>query len=370
MIKVLIWGATDTVGGVETVLWNYVSHIPTNQIQFDFINTYEDISIGDKVRKRGSRVYALPNRKKHFLAYRKALKNFMAAHAKEYSVVWLNDCMFGNIDILKLAKKHGICRRIIHAHNSLNMGGGVSRLIRHKLNSWLLRFYVTDYWACSELAGNWSYSKDVVKSGRIKVVPNAVEVEKFTVQEEIRHKIRVFLEVDDKIVFGHVGRFHFQKNHLFLIDVFNEIQKLMDNAIMILIGSGEEEPVVKQRVSEYGLEQSVKFLGTRKDTNELYQAMDAFLLPSLFEGLPVVMVEAQASGLPCFVADNITKESDISGNVRFYSLSMEPKQWAESIVEEMEHFTRKDVRETITGNGYNIDRTAKDMLSDLKGEKK
>lgn len=367
MIKILIWGATDTVGGVEAVLWNYVSQIPTDQIQFDFINTYEDISIGDKVRERGSQVFALPNRKKHLLAYRKALKSFMAAHAKEYSAVWLNDCMFGNIDILRLAKKYGIRRRIVHAHNSLNMGGGVSRLIRHKVNSWLLRFYVTDYWACSELAAEWSYPKDIVKTGRIRVIPNAVDVDRFSVQEEIRHKVRTSLNAEDKFIFGHVGRFHFQKNHLFLIDVFNEIQKLMDNAILILIGSGEDEDAVKQRVSEYGLDRSVKFLGTRKDTNELYQAMDAFLLPSLFEGLPVVMVEAQASGLPCFVADNITKESDISGNVRFYPLSMGPKQWAERIVEELGCFSRKDVRKTITENGYNIERTAKDLLSELKG---
>lgn len=367
MIKILIWGATDTVGGVEAVLWNYVSHIPTNQIQFDFINTYEDISIGDKVRERGSQVFALPNRKKHLFAYRKALNNFMNAHAKEYSAVWLNDCMFGNIDILKLAKKYGIHRRIIHAHNSLNMGGGASRLIRHKVNSWLLRFYVTDYWACSELAADWSYPKDIIKKGRIKVIPNAVDVDRFSVQEEIRCKIRTSLKAEDKFIFGHVGRFHFQKNHLFLIDVFNEIQKLMDNAILILIGSGEDESAVRQRVSEYGLERSVKFLGTRKDANELYQAMDAFLLPSLFEGLPVVMVEAQAAGLPCFVADTITKEADISGNVRFYPLSMGSKKWAENIVDELGHFSRKDIRETITEKGYNIERTAKNLLSELKG---
>jgi glycosyltransferase involved in cell wall biosynthesis len=368
MIKVLIWGATDTVGGVEAVLWNYVSHIPTDQIQFDFINTYEDISIGDKVRERGSCVFGLPNRKKHLFAYRKALKKFMCDHAKEYSVVWLNDCMFGNIDILKQAQKYGIQRRIAHAHNSLNMGGGLSRLVRHKINSWLLRFYVTDYWACSEIAGNWSYPKNIVKSGRVKVIPNAVDVDRFVLQEEIRQKIRISLKAEDKFIFGHVGRFHFQKNHLFLIDVFREIHKLMDNALLLLIGEGEDEPIVRQRVAEYGLEQSVIFLGTRTDTNELYQAMDAFVLPSIFEGLPVVMVEAQASGLPCFVADTITKESDISGNVRFYSLSMKPKQWAENILGELEHFSRKDIRNTISEKGYNIDKRAKELLSELKGE--
>lgn len=365
MKKVLIWGATDTVGGIEAVLWNYVSHIPTEQIQFDFINTYETISIGDKVCARGSVVYSLPSRKKHLFAYKKAIAAFMREHASEYDAVWLNDCMFGNIDILKLARKYGVKRRIIHAHNSLNMGGGISRLIRHKLNAWLLRFYVTDYWACSELAGGWSYPKDIVGAGLVKVIPNAIDIDAFSTKEPIRNKHRKELCVDDQLVFGHVGRFHFQKNHLFLIDIFREIHKLNSNSVLLLIGSGEDEGKVRARVAEFGLEQAVRFLGTRKDTNELYQAMDAFLLPSLFEGLPVVMIEAESAGLPCFVADTITKESDISGNVHFIPLSMEPAAWAKYILDNMEKFVRRDVKDEIRKNGYAIEDAAVKLLTKL-----
>lgn len=367
MIKVLVWGATDTVGGVEAVLWNYVSHISTDDIQFDFINTYEDISIGEKVRSRGSKVFSLPNRKKDYIGYKNGIKKFMREHASEYYAVWLNDCMFGNIDILKLATKYGVERRIIHAHNSLNMGGGTSRLIRHKINSWLLRFYVTDYWACSNLAGNWSYPKDIVDAGRVKVIPNAVDVDAFSVKKDIRQKQRETLGLSEKLVFGHVGRFHFQKNHLFLIDVFNQIYRLRPDSVLLLIGSGEDEEKVHERVNEYGIGEAVHFLEIRKDTNELYQAMDAFLLPSLFEGLPVVMVEAQASGLPCFVADTITKEADISGNVEFYSLNQDASIWAENIIKSIEVFERKDVKKVITDRGYSIDAAANALICELGG---
>lgn len=367
MIKVLVWGATNTVGGVEAVLLNYVSHIPTNCIQFDFINTYEDISIGDKVRARGSKVYSLPNRRENILAYKKEIRKFMIEHASEYQAVWLNDCMFGNIDILKLAKRYGIKRRIIHAHNSLNMGGGISRLIRHKINSWLLRFYVTDYWACSMLAGKWSYPTAVVNSGKIKVIPNAVDVSLFAVNDAIRNKHRELLGVSDKIVFGHVGRFHFQKNHMFLIDLFYQIHQKRQDTVLVLIGTGEDEEKVRNKVNEYGIQNCVQFLGIRKDTNELYQAMDAFLLPSLFEGLPVVLVEAQASGLPCYVADTITKESDISENVKFYSLECSPEVWATEILESFQTFERKDVKKKIAESGYSIENTAHDLLKELGG---
>lgn len=367
MIKILVWGATDTVGGVEAVLWNYVSHIPTNCIQFDFINTYEDISIGDEVRARGSKVFSLPNRRENIFKYKKELKKFMIEHASEYQAVWLNDCMFGNIDILKLAKKYGIERRIIHAHNSLNMGGGISRLIRHKINSWLLRFYVTDYWACSMLAGKWSYPQEIFDSGRLKVIPNAVDVSLFSVNDTVRHKHRQLLGVSDKIVFGHVGRFHFQKNHMFLIDLFYQIHQKRQDTVLVLIGSGEDEEKVRSKVNDYGIQNCVLFLGIRKDTNELYQAMDAFLLPSLFEGLPVVLVEAQASGLPCYVADTITKESDISGNVKFYSLEHGAEVWAMDILESFQNFKRKEIKKIITEKGYSIENAANDLMIELGG---
>ena len=354
MKKVLVWGATDTVGGVEAVLWNYISNIPTDLVRFDFINTYSHISIEDKVKERGSKVISLPNRKSNILQYKKEIRRFMKQHAAEYDAVWLNDCMFGNIDILKLAKKYHIKRRVIHAHNSLNMGGGFSRLIRHKINSYLLRFYVTDYWACSQLAAEWSYPKDINKKGKVNIIPNAVDIRNFRVDKNVRIKYRTELGIEGKVVFGHVGRFHYQKNHLFLIDVFSCIHKLIPDSVLILIGTGEDEEKTRKQVKKYEIENSVKFLGQRFDTAQLYQAMDAFLLPSLFEGLPVVMVEAQAAGLPCFVSDTITRESDISGNVAFISLKESKEDWAKKIVAYMNSFIRRDVSDIIQKNGYSI----------------
>lgn len=367
MKKILVWGATDTVGGVEAVLWNYISNIPIDIIQFDFINTYTHISIEDKLKERGSKIISLPNRKHNIFQYKSKFKKFMRLHATEYDAVWLNDCMFGNIDILKLAKRYHIKRRIVHAHNSLNMGGGISRLIRHKINTHLLRFYVTDYWACSKQAAKWSYPKRVNDYGMVKVIPNAVDIDKFRVKESVRRTYRIQLGIDDKIVFGHVGRFHYQKNHSFLIDVFMCLHRLLPNAVLLLVGTGEEQEKIKEQVANYKLGESVFFLGQRLDAAQLYQAMDAFILPSLFEGLPVVMVEAQASGLPCFVADSITTEADISGNVDFIPLSLEKEIWAREIKEYMSTFVRRDVSEIIKKNGYSIHEAALNLIDVFYG---
>ncbi len=361
MKKVLIWGATDTVGGVEIVLWNYVSNIHPSIIQFDFINTYKEISIGSQVIKLGSQVISLPNRRSSLLNYKRAINKFMRIHAHEYDAVWLNDCMFGNIDILKLAKKYHIPTRIIHAHNSLNMGGGKSRLLRHKINSYLLKFYVTDYWACSKLAGLWSYPKSIQKSGVLKIIPNAIETKRFSFNNKVRIQYREDLGVSNKVVFGHVGRFHFQKNHMFLIDIFSEILKIIPNTVLWLVGNGEDEEKIKVRIEEYGISEFVTFMGIREDVPDLLQAMDAFILPSFFEGLPVVLVEAQAAGLPCFVSDNITKESDITKNVEYYSLNLTKKDWANRIAAYMKIFERKDVTDLISKNGYSIVEAAKQV---------
>lgn len=364
MIKILIWGATDVVGGVEMVLLNYISNISIEDIQFDFINTYDEISIGDSVTKRGGRIISLPNRKRNYFKYIKELNSFMKDHASEYTCVWLNDCMFGNIDILKLAKKYGIKRRIIHAHNSLNMGGGVSRLIRHKVNSYRLKNYATDYWACSMLAAQWSYTKSTIRSEKINVVPNAVDLGKFGFNTRTRNRYREELGLKGNVVFGHVGRFHYQKNHRFLIQIFSEILKIVPNAKLLLIGDGEDKESIIKLVKELNICDSVVFLGIRNDVAHLFQAMDAFLLPSLFEGLPVVMVEAQASSLPCYVADTITQESDISGNVRYYSLGETACQWAKNICMDLESFIREDVSPIVKNNGYSI----KDAAEKLKAE--
>lgn len=369
MKKILIWGATDTLGGVEAVLWNYTSNISNEDFQFDFINTYEHISIEKDVRRRGGKVFSLPNRRKNVVAYKKSINEFMFLHANEYDVVWLNDCMFGNIDILKLAKKYNIQKRIIHAHNSLNMGGGISRLIRHKINAWRLRFYVTDYWACSRLAADWSYPNDINKSGKVKIIPNAVDLNRYKLRQDLREKYRRTLHINNEMVFGHVGRFHFQKNHIFLIDIFSCIHNLVPNSKLLLVGTGEEEEKIRQRVLQYSLNDCVLFLGERKDVPELYQAMDAFLLPSLFEGLPVVMVEAQAGGLPCFVSDTITRESDISGNVEFIPLEAGKEFWAKTIIEYMNGFNRIDTCKKIKRNGYSIDCAAEKLVLELGGVK-
>ncbi len=208
--------------------------------------------------------------------------------------------------------------------------------------------------ACSTEAGIYLFGK----KRKFEFIPNAIDLEKFEYNEQTRKEIRKELDLEGKLVIGNVGRFNLQKNHSFLLDIFNEIVKKNKDSILLLIGTGELEENIKQKIKELKLEKRVKLLGVRKDVNKLYQAMDIFLMPSLFEGLPLTGVEAQASKLKCYFADTITKEVIISNNVKFLSLKLTPEQWADKIVQDAK-YERNNVE--ILNQDFNIKILAKNM---------
>ena len=197
--------------------------------------------------------------------------------------------------------------------------------------------------------------EDIIHDSVGFVVNNAIDVDKFKYDEKIRKEKRKELNIkDNQLVIGHIGRFVQQKNHEFLIDIFNEIYKQDKNAILLLIGEGPLKEEIQNKVNELGLDKNVKFLGQRSDANELYQAMDAFVLPSLYEGLPVVGVEAQAAGLPCFFSTDMTKETEILDSTKFISLTHKSKYWADKILKEVSLFKRQDTSEEIVDNKFSI----------------
>lgn len=330
MRKVLVFGMTENPGGIESVIMNYYRYIDKNQIQFDFLCNCTKIAYEEEIEELGGVIYKITPRKKNYLRFKKELKEFMQLHAHEYYAIWVNVCSLVNIDYLIYAKKYNIPKRIIHCHNSAN-DGGKTKLLIHKYNKKRIFSYATDFWSCSEDAAPWFFDKTIVNSARYRIIPNAIDVRKYKRSQSIREEYRKRLGLENKIVIGHVGRFHFQKNHHFLIEIFEELAKRKDEYHLLLVGQGELEQEIKELVKNRNLENKVTFLGARSDMCNIYQVMDCFVMPSQFEGLGIVALEAQATQVPCVLSDTIPVVTKVNDNVIFISLQRAVKEWADEI---------------------------------------
>ncbi|MBO6205824.1 MAG: glycosyltransferase family 1 protein [Lachnospiraceae bacterium] len=263
-----------------------------------------------------------------------------------------------------LAAKHAKVPHIIfHSHCSgIDRGHRIIKRIAHEICKPFLNLIGTDFFACSNKAGKWMYTKKTYKN--IRVINNAIDCRKFQYDENIRKEYRNKLMLSNEIVIGHVGRFMYQKNHRFLIQIFNELQKIKKNVRLLLIGEGELENEIKQLVSKLELSDKVIFLGVTNEVAQYMQAMDLFLLPSFFEGLPVVGIEAQAAGLPCLMSSGITTETNLFGIVKFLSLQDDPKVWAMKTMKMIEKYKRRNTLDEMIKAGYDIT-TNKESLVDV-----
>ena len=355
MNKILVFGVTDTAGGMESVIMNYYRNIDRNVIQFDFICNTEKVAYEDEIIQLGGKIFRITARSKNYRKFKQDLKNFFKQHSKEYSTIWVNVCSLANIDYLIQAKKYGIKYRIIHSHNSKNMDSKL-RGILHKINRLRIKKYATDFWSCSDEASEWFYSKKIINGSNYLLVNNAINTDKFKFNSEIRKKIRDELNLNEYLVIGNVGRFHFQKNHKFIIEIFNELLKINKNVKLILLGKGSKEQEIKARVKELRIEKSVMFLGERNDVQNVMQAMDVLLFPSLFEGLPLTLVEAQANGMPILASkDVISNKIKMSENLRFISLEETAEFWAKKLNEiNLENKSKENI-EIIKNVGFDIE---------------
>jgi len=259
------------------------------------------------------------------------------------------------------AKKSGVGVRIAHSHSTTNKKEWKKNLMKNALKPFS-KIYATDYFACSRLAGRWLFGNKAYNRGEVHLLNNAIEVDNFLYNEKVRLKKRKELSIKkNTLVIGHIGRFVKQKNHEFLLDIFKEIHEKEPNSILLLAGTGPLLEDIKKKVEELDLTDNVKFLGQRNDANELYQAMDIFLLPSLYEGLPVVGVEAQAAGLLCILSTSMTEETKILSTTKFVSLDQSSKDWAEIILKEYSNFTRTNTLKEIQKNGFDIKTEAKKL---------
>lgn len=357
MYKVLVFGITENPGGVEAFLLNYYRRIDRLKIQFDFLcNTHKQVAYENELKKLGGQVIHIAMRSKEPVRYHKELREFMERHASEYQAVWVNVCSLANIDYLKIAKKYGIEKRIIHSHNSQNMDNRARKLL-HMFNRRRIMNYATDFWACSKDAARWFYKDDL--QPQTVIIKNAIELSRVGFSEEKRKLIRNKYGIEDKFVIGNVGRLHFQKNQMFALDVIKCLSKRIPDCVLLLVGQGEDEKKLRQRMEELNIEDKIIFAGVQSDIGAYLSAFDVFLFPSVFEGLSIAGMEAQANGLPVISSYGvIPEELKLTDNFHFKKLEDGAESWAETIEKfstDLKRIDKQEIEERFTRAGFNID---------------
>lgn len=362
-IRVLHVVGNMGIGGIETLIMNIYRNIDRDKVQFDFlIHNPTEGEYAEEIKKLGGHIYRMPVLRDktrtyywRYFEYKSALKKFFSEH-KEIKV--LHGHMTNTASIyMPIAMKYGNVKCCIAHSHQTEATPGLSGIVTNILQRHLEKI-ATDYFACSEEAAKWIYSIEIVENGKVKIIHNGTDVEKYHFDSVEHEKIKNQMGHSGKIVFGNVARFKKQKNHEFLIDIFAEIHKMNQNTVLILVGQGELEENMKEKVAKLGLDDCVEFLGARNDVPTLLKDFDVFLLPSLFEGLPLVGIEAQAAGLPMITSNTVTLEADVTGNVTFLPLELSAEEWAKKILEVNESFVRKDMTQKVREAGYDIKQTA------------
>lgn len=370
--KILITGMSPALAGTETFIMTYYRNLDPQKFQVDFIvRTKDKIVFQDEILERGSKIYYLPRKRENYNEYKKSLKDFFDQHGKDYDAIWYNAMGIPNIDILEKAKSYGIKTRIIHSHSSSWKGNLPSRIF-HEWNRLKLKKVATHYFACSDLAAKYMFEPKII--GQSTIIQNAITIENFSFSNTAREQLRKELGWEDCKIIGNIGRYDIQKNQPFLIDVFNEALKQNNKLRLIIIGAevGTNSTIkqIEEKIERYGIRDKVLLPGTQYDIKKWLSAMDLFILPSLFEGLPLSAVEAQANGLPIVVSDTITKELDILGKAIYLSLDAPISEWVEGIESSLRLSRTSDteVKQIFKEKGFDIKSQVKEIENILLGE--
>lgn len=338
-------------GGVENFLMNIYRNIDRNEIQFDFLVNRKGV-FDEEIKELGGKIYYISALQKvGQIKYIKKLDEFFQKH-KEYKIVHSHLNQVSGL-ILERANKVGVPIKIAHIHSNKYNGNFIENVYKKYLGKKIKKN--TDcMFACSKQAGEFLFGKNA----KFDIINDSIDIEKFRYNQEIREKVRNTLNIKkDCFLIGNVARFHPVKNHIFLLETFKEFLKLNENSKLILIGKGKLKNKIIKYIEKNNLKDKVIMLEDRKDVNELMQAMDFFVFPSKGEGLGIVLIEAQASGLRCIASANvIPEEAKISELLEFYSLDKSPKGWAKEIYKNQE-YKRKNELEQIINKGYDIKST-------------
>lgn len=355
MISILIEGMTCNKGGKESYIVNIFNAFDKEKYRFTFVAYDENIAYEALLKENGAEIIHLPSRNKGVIRFRRALNNLLKQN--KYDVVWAHKTTLSSCEILQLAKKNGVPLRIAHSHSSSNMGGKLTYVL-HTINKLCLPLWANTFFACSEIAAKWFFG-----GRKCTIVKNGIDIQKYRYNSETRERIREQYSIIDCFVLGHVGRFGKEKNHKKLIDVLYEVKKRKNNVKLILCGDGEERRNIEKQIQELDLQNNVLLLGVVNNVHEILQGIDLIVMPSLFEGLPFALLEAQAAGLKCVVSDTVSKESDIMGWNTFLALDDEDDYWAETICNIAMSNDRQIATTIMTQKGYDINGCVREIDS-------
>ena len=361
MVKILqILSTLTKDSGVASFIMNYYRNIDRKKVQFDFLYFEKaDKEIIEEIVRLGGKVYFVqkPSLKHIFETY-KEFNLIFHDNANEYIAVHLHEVYLVHF-INHFVKKYKIKHLITHAHTT-KYSDNPKNALRNKIMCLGLNKAATDYFACSKAAGEFYYGKEAVANGLVKVIPNAIDLEKYKFNQAIREKIRKSLNIEDKFVVGHIGRMAPPKNQKFLLQIFKKVKKERTNSILLMIGNGPLKKEIESEIKRLNLQDSVILLGVRNDVPNLLMAMDVFVLPSLSEGLGIVAMEAQASGLKCILSDKVPVETDMGG-AKYIPLIAPVLKWAKIILNTSLSVKRGIYIKNLEENGYSIREVVKNL---------
>lgn len=352
-------------GGAETFLMKMYRSIDHSNYQMDFcINTNNECFYEDEIKTLGGKIYRISAKSQSIKLFKNGLSDCIKSGNYKY-VFRITSSAMGFMD-LKIAKKAGAKICSARSSNS-NDGKSIKAKAAHVLGKLLYRKYADVKIAPSDLAAKYTFGKKAYRRGEVHILHNALDLNVYSFGEQTRNKIRKEFSIDDNVkIIGHVGRFSKQKNHSFLLDIFSEIHKKNPDTVLMLVGKGELEDKIKEKIKALNLDGSVIFTGVRSDIPALLSAIDVFVFPSFYEGMPNTVIEAQATGLPCLIADTITKEANVTGLVRYMPLKA-PEEWAKEALN-MISDTRMQTKEIMIKNGYDIESVSKEFVRLVFGE--
>lgn len=347
-------------GGAETFLMKIYRNIDRSQYQLDFcINVMEKCFYEDEILSMGGKIYRIPSKSENLKEFRNQLAEIIKKYKYDH-VLRITSSGMGFMD-LKIAKKAGAQVCCVRSSNASD-GSSLKSKIMHKMGRIMYQKYVDVAFAPSDLAAAYTFGKRVYRGGRVAILHNAVDLGIFYFDAVERDKIRRELGISDNMtVLGHVGRFAEQKNHMFLADIFKYVHDSDPNTVLLLVGNGPLKEQFENKIKELHLEDSVIFAGIRSDIPKMLSAMDIFVFPSFYEGMPNAVIEAQAIGLPCVIADTITKEADITGLVEYASLDLDAKIWAKLVLSKFS-IPRNDTKDAFYHHRYDIGSVVEDFI--------
>ena len=353
------------MGGAETFLMKIYRQLDKSQYQMDFcVNVFDKCVYDDEILALGGKIFRIPSKSENAREFKRQLTGIIKDNKYDY-VLRITSNAAGFWD-LKIAKKAGALRTIARSSNTSD-GDGIKKAIIHRISRFLWLKYVDVKIAPSDLAAIYTFGKKQYKQGKVSLLHNGIDLNIYHYGVNGRNQIREEFNIKSStVLLGHVGRFSKQKNHSFLIDIFCEYEKKNKDSKLLLVGIGPLEDSIKEKVHQLNLEEKVLFVGLRRDIPQILSAMDVFVFPSFYEGMPNTVIEAQSTGLPCIIADTITKEADITGLVRYLPLSISPDKWVEEI-NKVANEPRKDTNQDFINNGYDIESVKNSFIKMIFG---